>query len=90
MVEPGGGLSLKAEATQERLVIGQRGVEHLDRDPATQAHVLGQEHVCRPARAQGGEQPVAIAEDAPDKVADARAHRHDRTGVRLAFRAPPD
>ena len=59
VVEGGGGLRLGPEAAQERLVVGQRGVQHLDRDPAPQAHVVGQVDLRRRPGAEGRDEPVA-------------------------------
>ena len=68
VVERGHRARLGPEALQERLVGGQPGLEHLDRDVALQRHVLGQEDVGGSAGAQSGEQPVPLPKDPADGV----------------------
>ena len=45
VVEGGGGPGLGPEPAQERLVVGQRRVQDLDRDAAAQPNVVGEEDV---------------------------------------------
>ena len=73
--EGGHRLCLGPEAAQEGLVLGQGGMEDLDRDATAQTHILGHEDVRRRARADGCDQPVAVAQDAPDVVGNTR-QRH--------------
>ena len=74
MVEGGDGPGLGPEPLEERFVGGQCRVKDLDGDPAMQRDVLGQEHVRGRTCAEGRNQSVAVAEDTPDGVGDAR-HR---------------
>jgi hypothetical protein len=55
-------------------------MQDLDRHPAPQPHVVGQEHVRGRADPYWGEQAVAVAEDAPDVLVDpGRRHPHEAT-----------
>ena len=68
MAQGGGRLGLGPEAAQEGFVVGQGGVQHLDRDASPQRHVLGQEDVSGRTRADGSEQAVPAAEHAAELV----------------------
>ena len=68
VVECGGHLGLGPEAPLEPAVVAERVVEHLDRDSASQPHVVGQVDARTRPRADGREQPVPAVEDATDEV----------------------
>ena len=72
VVEGGRGPGLGPEPAQEGVVVGQGRVQHLDRHPAAQAHVVGDEHVPGTTAADRRQQPVAVAEDATDVVGHPR------------------
>ena len=72
VVEGGRGPGLGPEPTEEGLVVGEGGVQHLDRHPAPQAHVVSHEDMAGTAASDGGEQPVPVTEDATDVVGHTR------------------
>ena len=86
VVQGRGGLRLGPEAAEEGLVVGEGGVQDLHRHPTAEADVVGQEDLGRRAGADGGDEPVAPAEDATDLVGHA-GHDH---GARVsgALRPP--
>jgi len=90
VVESGGGLGLRAEAADERSVIGVGLVQELDRHPPPEAGVLGQEHLGRGPGADRGQEAVPTREDATDLVVHA-GHRHgiEAKGWALAGRGTP-
>ena len=71
VVEAGGDLGLGLEPAEERRVVGEARVQHLDRHPAPQADVLGQEHLGRGAGPDGGQEAVAAREHTTDLVGHA-------------------
>ncbi len=75
VVQSRGGLRLRPEAAQEGLVVGERRVQHLDRNPPAETDVVGQVDLGRAARADGGDQAVPPAEDTTDLVCHA-GHGH--------------
>ena len=64
-------LRLGAEAAEEPGVVGERGVQHLHRDAAPQADVVGDVDATARAGADRREQAVAAGEDAAGEVGDA-------------------
>ena len=88
MVERGGGPGLGLEPAQERLVVGERRVQHLDRDATAQAHVLGEEDMGGRAGADRGQQAVPTTEHAADLIHEAGQGHEPRLPARC--RAPGD
>ena len=78
MMQRGGELGLGAQATKEPGVVGQRAVQHLDRDTAPQAHVVGDVDATAPTRTDRSEQPVPVGEHATGEIGQA-AQRHERS-----------
>ena len=76
MAQGRGRLRLRPEAAEERLVVGQAGMQHLDRHPAPQAHVIGQVHLRRRPRAEWREESVSPAQHTTDLLGHA-GHGHD-------------
>ena len=72
---------LGLEPAHEALVVGERGVEDLDRHAPAQAHVLREEDVGGRAGADRGQQAVATTEHAADLVHQAGGG-HGREGYR--------
>ena len=72
-----GQLGLGPEPAQERGVLGERRVQHLDRDPAPQACVLGHVDAAARAGADGAVQQVPAREHTAREV----AHRTAGHGV---------
>ena len=66
VVERRGGPGLGLEAAQEGGVVGQRVVQHLHRDAAAEAHVVGEEHLCGRATADRSDDPVAVRQNPAD------------------------
>jgi len=81
VVEGGCGPGLGPEPAQEGVVVGQRRVQHLDRHPAAEAHVVGQEHVPGTTTADRRQQPVAVTEDATDVVGHSRRNHDSKATV---------
>ena len=75
VVQGRGRLRLGPEAAEEGVVVGEGGVQDLHRDPAAEAHVVGQEDLGRRAGADGGDEPIPPAQDATDLVRHA-GHDH--------------
>ena len=75
VVQGRGRLRLGAEAPEERVVVGERGVQDLHRHPTAQADVVGQEDLGRRTGADGGDEPIPPAQDATDLVRHA-GHDH--------------
>ena len=73
--------SLGPKAAHEPLVVRQRRVQHLDRDPTTKAHVLGEEDMGGRAGADRGQQAVATTEHAADLIHQTGGG-HGREGYR--------
>ena len=69
VVQRGRDLGLGAEAAEERGVLGERGVQHLDRDAAAQPGVLGDVHAPARAGADGRVKQVPAREDTAREVA---------------------
>jgi hypothetical protein len=81
MMERRGQLRLGAEAPQEPGVVGQGGVEDLDRHPAAQADVPGGIHPPGGAGADGGDEAVTAGQDPAGQVGHAtRTHQRYPTG----------
>ena len=68
----GGGSGLGLEAAQEGTVTGERRVQELQRDRATEGGVVGEEDLGRRPGAERGTEAIAPAEDAADLVGHAR------------------
>ena len=69
MVQRRRDLSFGAEAAQERGVLGERGVQDLDRDATAEAGVLGEVHPTARAGPDGRMQEIAAREDTTREVA---------------------
>ena len=70
-------LGLGAEATEERGVLGERGVQDLDRDAPPEAGVLGEVHAPARAGPDGRVQQVPAREDTAREVAhETSGHGH--------------
>ena len=75
---------------QELGVVGQRVVQHLDRDATTQHHVVGEVHGRGRPGADGGQQPVAPSEHLTDTVDHAGDGHHPTLQVApVQFGHPP-
>ena len=89
VVELRSGLGLGTEAPQEGLVVRQGGVQHLDRDEAREADVVGEEDLSRRTGADGRFEPVARTQDPTDLVGHlGQQHIVDRTGWVFPSRGP--
>ena len=64
-------LGLGAEATQEPGVVGQGGVQDLDRDLAAQADVVGDVDATRSPGSDRGKEAITAGQDATNQVGDA-------------------
>ena len=73
-------LGLGAEAAEEPDVLGERGVQHLDRDPPAEADVFGRVDPAARAGADRREEPVPAREHAPGQVVRA-VGRHGASTV---------
>ena len=58
MLQPSGGLGLAPEALDELLVLGEAGMEDLERDPALEVSVVGQPDIGHAARPDPPQDPV--------------------------------
>lgn len=72
VAEAGDGAGLGPEAAEERLVLGEGGVQDLDGDATVQLDVVGHVDVGRRASADGSDESVSPPEHAADLVGDAR------------------
>jgi hypothetical protein len=82
VVERGCGLRLGPEAAEEALVVGEGGVEELDRHPAAKPGVVGQQDLGRCTGADRRDEAVAAAEHATDEVVHAGHSHGPRVGAR--------
>ncbi len=71
VVQRSGDLRLGAEASEEADVVGERGVEHFDRDPAPQPDVVRHVDATARARADRREHAVTAGEHAAGQIGDA-------------------
>ena len=89
VVEGGGQLGLGPEAAQEAGVVGQRGVEHLDRHPPAQPDVPGGVDPPRGAGSDGGDQAVAAGQHPAGQIGHAAGtHQRYPTGRSQRVRVP--
>ncbi len=79
--EAGCHLGLGAESPQERLVVGEGGVQHLDGNRTAQGDVLTEEDRRRCAGSHRSDQPVATAQDLTDAVGDVGSDHLRRVAV---------
>ena len=90
MVQRGRDLRLGPEPAEERRVLGQRRVQHLDRDATTQPGVLGDVHATARTGSDGRVQPVTAREHPAREIAhEALSHGDNgssRQGVRRGTR----
>ena len=96
VVEAGGVVRLGPEPLEELGVVGQRVVQHLDRDATAEHDVVGEVHGGGRPGADGGQQPVTATEhltDTVDHAGDGHSpHATSCTGgirVPLGGRRPP-
>ena len=71
-------LRFGTEPPDEPGVVGESRLEHLDRDPTPEPHVVGEVDPPARAHADRSQQPVPVHEDAPDLVGDGAASHHAR------------
>ena len=81
VVQGTGGAGLGAEATEERLVLGECLVQQLDRHAAPELRVDGEEDARRGPHSDGGDQSISSAEHTPGLLRESGGHRRHGTAA---------